>query len=238
MNNERLTYVDFQEHLIFQIAVLAQADFHYPFYVKDAAAQIDGRFPDSWVETTTAKLEKSRFLAVASAPDDELDELVESSKSFVERFRDAQARKGTSRTQYVLTEAGLVAAEQASQYLGRSLWEEMDQFEADGGRENVRETGRVVTLDRSSPAYVEVESEVRDTIRRIRSDNELMATPEGSQRIAELEAGKALIQADQVNEGLVKRTLVPPLLWAAKKADEGAGLAIKLAITKIFDLLT
>lgn len=138
--------------------------------------------------------------------------------------------------QYVLTEAGLEEAERVSRILGLSLWDEIDRFEANGGRQNVVETGRLIPLDRNSPTYIEVESEVRNTIRKIRSDNELMATPEGSQRVAELEAGKALIQADQVNEGLVKRTLVPSLLWATKKLDEGAGVAIKLAITKIFDL--
>ncbi|MCA8917394.1 MAG: hypothetical protein KDB90_18545, partial [Planctomycetes bacterium] len=129
-------------------------------------------------------------------------------------------------------------AESAGLQLGLFLWDEINRLDSNGGKEHVPEIGRVVALDRTSSEYVEVQSEVKNTIRMMRSDNELMATPEGAQRIAELEAGKELIQADQVNEGLVKRTLVPPLLWAAKKVrDEGASTAIKLIVTKLFSLL-
>lgn len=240
MENPRLTYSDFQRHLIFRVAVLSGADFERAVYAEDAAVHIDGRFPASWTATVAVKLKEAGFLEIAKTTTDEgLFAIINSELTLAEKLKELGARKETSRPRYVLTESGLEEAESAGRYLGRSLWEEIDQLEARGGSEHVPEPGRMVPLDRSSDKYIEVENDVRSTIQVIRSDNELMATGEGAQKVAELEAGKALMQADQVNEGLVKRTLVPALLWAAKKVrDEGSGTTIKLVVTKLFELLT
>lgn len=241
MDSARLTYSDFQRYLVFRIAVLAGADFERSVYAEDAANHINGRYPASWIATVAVKLKEAGFIDVAATTTDNngLFAIIDSDLSLAEKLTELSARKEGSRPQYVLTESGLEEAENAGRYLGLSLWEEIDRLEASGGSEHVPETGRIVPLDRTSDIYIEVESEVRDTIHKIRSDNELMASDDGAQKVAELEAGKALIQADQVNEGLVKRTLVPALLWAAKKVrDEASGTAIKLAVTKLFDLLT
>lgn len=240
MDSARLTYSDFQRHLLFQIAVVTGADFECSVYAEDAAVHINGRYPASWPPTVAVKLKEGGFIDIAAATTDEgLFAIIGSNLSLAEKLKELGARKETSRPRYVLTEAGLEEAENAGRYLGLFLWDEIEQLEASGGSEHVPETGRIVPLDRTSEKYIEVESEVRDTIQKIRSDNELMASDEGAQKVAELEAGKALIQADQVNEGLVKRTLVPSLLWAARKVrDEASGTAIKLIVTKLFDLLT
>jgi hypothetical protein len=240
MDSARLTYSDFQRQLVFRIAVLAGADFERWIYAEDAAVHIDGRFPASWTATVAVKLKQAGFIDIASATTDEgLFAIINSELSLADKLKELGARKVSSSPRYVLTESGLEEAERAGRYLGLSLWEEIDQLEARGGSEYVPEPGRMVSLDRTSDKFIEVENEVRDTIQIIRSDNELMSTGEGAQKVAELEAGKALMQADQVNEGLVKRTLVPSLIWAAKKVrDEGSGTAIKLIVTKLFDLLT
>ncbi|MBX4896557.1 hypothetical protein [Rhizobium bangladeshense] len=240
MDSARLTYSTFQRNLIFRIAVLAEADFERSIYVEDAAVHIDGRYPASWTATVAVKFKEAGLIDVAATTTDgDLFAIINSDASLAEKLKELSARKENSRPQYVLTESGLQEAENAGRYLGLSLWEEIDKLEASGGSEHVPEMGRIVALDRTSDKYIEVESEVHGTIHKIRSDNELMASDDGAQKVAELEAGKALIQADQVNEGLVKRTLVPALLWAAKKVrDESSGTAIKLAVTKLFDLLT
>ena len=236
---ERITFSDFQKHLLFRIAVLVGADFERPVYAEDAAIHIYGRFPASWIATVAVKLKESGFVDVAAVSDAGIFNILDSNLTLAEKLKELGARKETSRARYVLTEAGLGEAERAGRYLGLSLWEEIDRLEENGGSEHIPEMGRIVTFDRASPRYIEVESEVRNTIQIIRSDNELMATDEGARKVAELEAGKVLIQTGEVNEGLVKRTLVPSLLWAAKKVrDEGSGAAIKLVVTKLFELLS
>jgi hypothetical protein len=239
MDTERLAYADFQRHLVVRIAVLAGADFERPVFAEDAAIHIDGRFPASWIATVAIKLMEKGLIQVSGATEEGLFDIIGSNLSLPEKLKELSARKEMSRPQYALTEAGLVEAEKAARLLGFSLWDEIDRFEERGGSENIPETGRLVMLNRISPNYVEVEKKVRDTIQIIRSDNELMSSTDGAQRVAELEAGKALIQADQVNEGLVKRVLVPSLLWAARKMrDEASGTAIKILVTKLLELLT
>lgn len=94
-------------------------------------------------------------------------------------------------------------------------------------------------LNRDSPDFREVETGLNTAIEELRSDNMLMSDAEGGQRLAELEAGKVLIQSEQVNESLIKRVLIPSLTWTAKKIrDEGAVSMIKIGVAKLIALLS
>jgi len=239
VENIRIAYGDFQKHLLFRIAVLSGGDFERPILAEEAASHIDGRFPTSWVKAVAVKLSDRGLIHVSHDLDSGLFDILNSNLDLAGKLARLEDYKDISRIPYLLTEAGLEEAERSGSYLGYDLWDEIDLLEANSDEAQVAELGRIVGLDRSSSNFEEVESEVGSAIQSIRSDNELMATSEGSQRIAELEAGRRLIQADQVNESLAKRTLIPALQWAAKKVrDDGAGVAIKLLVTKILTMLT
>lgn len=62
---------------------------------------------------------------------------------------------------------------------------------------------------------------------------------EAQQRIAELEAGKILMNAEQADAGLIRRLLLPSLIWFAKKVrDESASALIKKLIALVTAFLS
>ena len=141
--------------------------------------------------------------------------------------------------QYTLTAKGLEEAERIAEFEGWNLWPDIDEVAEQGFGSSVVEQGRKVKLNRDSPDFREVETGLNTAIEELRSDNMLMSDAEGGQRLAELEAGKVLIQSEQVNESLIKRVLIPSLTWTAKKIrDEGAVSMIKIGVAKLIALLS
>lgn len=214
---ERLSYTDFKSELLVAIAVAVEGDLDTDFLVNDVAKTIDGRFPNSWIPEAVRELARERLIG---------DVLL-----------------GTHGDAHHLTGSGLRAAETAANERGSDIYELMDEAE-ERGPFHVDATAIVeaapITIDRSSEAFKQLDEALRERIRELKGDNELIAEggAEVSQRLAELEAGNRLLQADQADAGLIRRLLLPSLAWFAKKArDEATSQLIKKLIALVLDFL-
>lgn len=127
-----------------------------------------------------------------------------------------------------LTGRGIEAAEELLED-GWSISEQAPGSESEPAAPNPSEvvpaSDRVVTLDHNSPAYRDVIDILNDVSSQIRGNNELAAkTPLAfGQHTAEIEAGKRLLDAPQVDVGAVESTLISGLKWFAEQA---AGTAV------------
>jgi hypothetical protein len=154
----------------------------------------------------------------------------------VDHLRRLGHRDASAPNQYSLTEKGYLEAAQYGRFQGRILENEMDEFMAAGGPESLPTSdasniGVILTIDRTSDEFLEVEKSVDNALTTLGNSNVLMSDPDGSRRQAELKAAKALLFADKVNISLFKRIVIPALQWLATKVgDEASGMAIQAAI--------
>ncbi|CAD7026491.1 hypothetical protein REJC140_02386 [Pseudorhizobium endolithicum] len=108
-----------------------------------------------------------------------------------------------------------------------SLLVQIDPWEA--------EPPQVIQIDHLSPDFKSLDRALRDQIEILRGDNSLLAEgAEAGQRLAELEAGRILIKADQADGNLVKRVVIPALRYLLEKATDEV---TKTGIRRIIDLV-
>ncbi len=101
-------------------------------------------------------------------------------------------------------------------------------------------SNRTVTLDHNSQTYKEAVASLDTAIETVRGDNEYaVEEPEDHrQRLAELEAGKRLLDAPKIDVSAARETLVRCLKYLAEKfVDHAIGLAAGAAITALLALL-
>lgn len=220
---DRITYTDFKEELLLNMAILVRAETAKYIEPAKAALMIKERFSPSWT------LEAARALKE--------DGLLKGS---------AYLGGGGS---YALTGDGLQRAEEIATNHGTDLYELIDEDIADGlvddeGNPLTDEHGNqlmivpdpwsdnaahdIMPIDHMSLAYKELDEALRERIDELRANNSFMAIgPESGQRISELEAGRALLKADQADRSLLERVLLPALKWiAVKVTDEAASKLI------------
>lgn len=209
--SERLSYKEFKAEFLFKVAVMTKADPEDRIDVSDVAAKMDGNFPTAWAETAASDL----------AGEAKLSHSPMIGASFVS-----------------LTGFGLETAEEYGNSIAYDLWEAIDDFhaaepiEATGAA--LEATGPVIIIDHMSEVFQGIEADVRETIRVVRSKNELMDDPEVAQKVTELEASHALMKAPQADSGLLRRLLIPTLLWLGKKlGDEAAKALVKRLIDEV-----
>lgn len=208
---ERLTYKEFKSDFLFRLAVLAKADPDIRFETPEVAAKVEGRFPSAWADMAAGDLAHEGrviFTPMIGA-------------SYVS-----------------LTGFGLEAAEEHGDLIVYDLWDAIDDYH--GAPELVSQTniqeaeGPVIAIDRMSDVFQGIEADIRETIRIVRSKNDLMGQAEVAQRISELEAANALMMAPQADASLVRRLLLPTLTWLGKKmGDEAAKALIKRLMDEI-----
>ncbi|CAN7151434.1 hypothetical protein [Rhizobium sp. LjRoot254] len=239
MDIKRLTYTDFQRVLLYKLAVAVEADFDRPIDVADVALTVNGKFQQSWISAVTQKFVLEKYIRKWARPLFDVSEVLNADEGSASKLRRAYQWGEAGADLYTLTEKGLEEAERIAAYEGWNLWPDIDEVAEQGFGSSVVEQGRKMTLNRDSSDFREVETGLNTAIEELRSDNMLMSDAEGGQRLAELEAGKVLIQSEQVNENLIKRVLIPSLTWTAKKIrDEGAVSIIKIGVAKLIALLS
>lgn len=208
---DRLSYKEFKSEFLFKVAVMTKADPDDRVDVSEVAAQIEGKFPSAWAETAASDL----------ASEAKINHNSMIGASYVS-----------------LTGFGLEKAEDYGNSIAYDLWEAIDDFhkvDSSASPESGTEAlGPVVAIDHMSEVFQCIEADIRETIRVVRSKNELMNDPEVVQKVAELEAGHALIQAPQADSGLLRRLLVPTLVWLGKKmGDEAAKALVKRLLDEV-----
>jgi hypothetical protein len=233
---ERLSYTDFRKELLFAFAVYVEGDFDRRAYPAEAAKLINRKFQNSWIKTGAASLSENEFLQLRSSASDDGFSVFDDSLSTVDRLRQLGHKDTAAPEPYSLTEKGYLEAAQFGRYQGRVLENEMDEFIAAGGPESLSsdegiDAGVVITIDRTSEEFLEVEKSVDAALNTLSASNALMSDPDGSRRQAELKAAKTLLLGDKVNVSLFRKIVIPALQWlAAKIGDEASGMAIQAAI--------
>lgn len=92
---------------------------------------------------------------------------------------------------------------------------------------------RVVTLGHNSSEQIEVLQKVDDLLTAVIEANDFPGTPEEKeQTVAELTAGRRLLEATRIRVGAIREVLQPKLNWLIEKA--GGAIVGKLA-TKLLE---
>lgn len=235
MTEERLSYPDFCQELLFAFAVFVEGDFDRRAYPVDVAKLITRKFQPSWILTGAASLSEDEFLLLRSSASDD-SSVYKNNLTAVDRLRQIEHADTPAPEQYSLTEKGYFEAAKFGRYQGRTLENEMDEFLATGGPDSLSsssfsDASVIVAIDRTSDQFLKVEESVDEALIKLSSSNALMSDPDGSRRQAELTAAKALLLGDTVNVSLFKKIVIPALQWlAAKIGDEASSMAIQAAI--------
>ncbi len=228
---DNLSYREFKDEFLLHFAVKTGANTGVRINPEDAAELINDTFQRSWIGSATKDLSDDGYLH---------------GQTFL-----------SGEGSYSLTGRGLERAEEIADAQAADLYELISELGAspitddkgnalvdDQGNKIILFTGGpnseddadIVTIDPLSQAFKELDEQMAITIRDLRGNNTLVENggAEASQRIAELEAGKALLRAEQADRHLVKRILLPTLSWLLKKvADETAKLGIQKIIVLI-----
>jgi hypothetical protein len=94
---------------------------------------------------------------------------------------------------------------------------------------------RIVAIDHNSPVQAEVEQKIEELIEAVRRDNDFPGAPEEKEQvIAELSAGRKLLEAAQARLSSIRATLEPSLRWIMEK---GAGTIVGKIAGGLWDLL-
>jgi hypothetical protein len=105
-----------------------------------------------------------------------------------------------------------------------------------GAREGIPASDRIVTFGDNSPEQAQALEKIDELVEAVRASNDFPSTPEDKQQvIAELSAGRKLLEAAKVRIAAVRETLQPTLRWIIEK---GAGAVIGKLATRLWDLLT
>lgn len=206
-----LSYRDFKELLLIELALAANGDTTRPKKASDLAAMVRGQYSSSWVREAARQLKEEGWANLSNFGGD----------SFLG-----------------ITGRGLEAAEEFGTKHGfPELHEEAEERQAAQVMEiDHPPAPAIVTLDRSTDAFKALDAEMAKVIAELRSSNSLGADvpAETSQRIAELEAGRKLLDAEQIDKGLVERLMLAPLRWIALKASEvTVKKAVELALSAV-----
>ncbi|RUW69602.1 MULTISPECIES: hypothetical protein [unclassified Mesorhizobium] len=222
-----MTFTEFKQFFLIHTAILAKGDFDAEVRPEQVAQAIGGKFPKSWIVPTGRRLMEEHYFESNYAFTDVTDP-------------------------FTITPAGLEEAERIGLTRGIDIWTKIeDQVETEELGEAydhaqaadvvpTTKVEEVIGIDRLSDAYKNLDAQLRITIEELRGNNEINAIegPEASRRLAELEAGNRLLQADRTDASLVRRVLLPSLTWFSKKVrDEAASALIKKLIAMIVAFL-
>lgn len=125
--------------------------------------------------------------------------------------------------------------------VGWDAAEEIEKKRQEVGQEVESEAEKLIRIDRDSTEYIEALKKLNETIETIRSANDYTLYSDDkdkSQRVSELNAGYALLQADRVRLEAVKSVLFRALRYLAKKfADHAIGAVARTALKALSTLL-
>ena len=241
--NLRLSFGEFQQELLFRIAIVAEADFDKFVPAEIAASLVEGRYPSSWIRTSAAQLLSSHFLMETSRNAFEKSPAFDilSQEPFSVGLSSLNIDAGGVEKLYKLTVRGLEEAEQHGRSKGVDLYDAIEEYSGNftmsaSNSYDYEDNVGAQLVDGTSPQYLEIKKTLSEAIDKLKSQNEVIAEAgaAGSQKIAELEAGQRLLGGEQVNPGLAKRVMIPSLQWFLRRVrDDALGSLLK----KLIDLL-
>ncbi|MHC2021474.1 hypothetical protein [Methylobacterium sp. CM6247] len=209
---ERLSYSDFKKLFLIEIALTSEGDTSKSFNPGKIASNIEGKFPNSWIKEAEQDLKLSQY---------------------------CDGRTWLNGSTVSITGRGL---EEVEDYLAQfgfgELNEEISKRDAEAQKSNEEtseheENAYIIKIDRTDEKFKQIDAQVANIIKELKNNNSVMSEygAIGSQRIAEIEAGRVLMQAEQVNINLLERVLVDSLKWFMQKIkDEGVKTIINQAI--------
>lgn len=231
---DRLSYREFKDEFLLGFALACKGDTSSTIDPAKAASMVTGTYQKSWIAAATKELKDQGYIA---------------GMAFL-------AGGGS----FNLTGAGLDRAEGVAHENGADLYELIEEtfptaavdengntLTDDQGNHLVFDfdlpdyalPARVTRVDPLSQAFRELDYQMALALRDLRASNSISEIDgaEVAQRMAEVEAGKALLKAPQVDANLFNRLVLPALNYLAKKvADETvkAGLQKLIALVASF----
>jgi hypothetical protein len=127
-----------------------------------------------------------------------------------------------------ITGDGLEHAEELCHEAGLDLYEEIDQYNKGDNTIEIESfiavpaSDRIVKINHNSTEYKKIVDGLSEVSEAARTSNSLSLenVDEKDQHIAEIEAGKKLMEAPQADARLVDRLVIPALKWILAKAAE------------------
>ncbi|MGK9053112.1 hypothetical protein [Neorhizobium petrolearium] len=223
---QRLSYREFKDELLLSIAISTSGETNKFVNPEEVASRIQERYSPTWVMSAATELRDTGYLTGQT--------FLSGGGSYallgagLERAEEIAGEKATDLYELIDEANAVPLADERGNILtdehGNSLLAQIDPWKL--------EAPQVIQIDHVSPDFKSLDRALRDQIEILRGDNSLLAEgAEAGQRLAELEAGKALLRADQADASLIKRLLIPSLTWFSKKVgDETVSTAIQALI--------
>jgi hypothetical protein len=87
------------------------------------------------------------------------------------------------------------------------------------GPPQVPASDRIVSLGHNSPEQAQALEKIDELVEAVKKANDLPGTPEEKERlVAELSAGRKLLEASRLRLGALRATVQPALRWILEKA--------------------
>lgn len=231
---ERLSFREFKDELLLNIAIMTEGETNRFISPTDAAGRIMERYSETWIMSASEELRSMGYLH---------------GQAFL-----------SGDGMFALTGAGLEHAEEIAETRAADLYELIDEPSAvplahDQGEALTSDQSyqlvhdsypsvdvkvSIIKIDHLSPDFKSLDRALRDHIEIFRGNNELLAqSPEAGRLLAELEAGQALLKVDEADRNVLRRLLLPALTWFAKMArDETAKALAKKLIDDVMGWLS
>jgi hypothetical protein len=132
-----------------------------------------------------------------------------------------------------MTAAGMIEAEGLAHERAYDLYEEMDERRSSSvllespqvvsSATTVPASDRIVRIDHNLKPITELQEKLDEVVTWMEADNSLSQEEDArEQRLAELKAGKVVLEAPQASETVLEWLLIRPLKWILEKAAESS----------------
>ncbi len=202
-----MSFKAFKEDLLVALAIVAEAKATEQFEAIEITRQRDITYRDGWLRQAVKLLEDNGDIRVT-------------------RYLGGGEDLGMKIS---LTGPGIEHAEEICGERASNLYEEIEENKiqanptSDPTSLDIPASDRVVKIDHNLPEYREIVEKI-DSVTFTAKTNNLLKSDypeESEQRVAELEAGRRLLDAPQANPRLIKELLINALKWFAEKIADG-----------------
>lgn len=224
VERRNMSFRDFKEELLVAIAIQVKGIPSENIAPINAAKTANLIYRSGWIDQAVRALKEDGFLNANFFMGPDLDANISAS----------------------ITGRGLEKVEEYCNARGSDLWEEIDEKSeqtekvVQSATPSAPASDRIVDIDHNSAAYKEIIEKIDEVSNSATKSNSLSSeySLERDQRLAEIKAGKILLQAPQANAEKVKLLLVGALKWIGERiADNVVAFVITGLITLILGFL-
>ena len=215
-----MSFKTFKEDLLVALAIVAEAKATEEFEAIEVARQRKLTYREGWLRQAVNALEGYGYIRVTS---------------FMGGGEDLGMRIS-------LTGSGIEQAEEICNERGANVYQEIENHKVPlSPIDNtidlvIPASDRVVKIDHNLPEYEKIVAGIDSITSAAKMNNSLKSKypDESEQRIAELEAGKRLLDAPQANPDLLISLIIRPLKWIADKIVDNL---VALTVTPLLLLI-